>query len=193
MELKKNRKLSSIEETGEKLAKEILRVELEKKEVENRIKELQEKNVEIASGGTAVVVKTGFALDELESAAVDSNYDLNTQKIHFLRKVLKQHDVYSDPGYRKAAREYANSITDEVEKRDAEILKNIEAVEKAKVDLDELIEATDSANYALRNQIDELIDPLKVSVYRSYAGNMGSGKGALYMVQTKLRENEQNK
>jgi len=185
MELNRKNKGKDLNVTLENLSKEKLRIDQEKQAVADRIKALQDKNRDIVMGGGVVVIKTGFSLDELESAAIDSNTDINTQKIHFLKKSLRQ-DYYSDPGFIKAASEYVESISDAVEKYDAEILKNVEAREKARKDLEELKETTEKKNILLRNAMDELLNPLSDSVYGLYG--MNTGTGTLLRVKQKLNK-----
>ena len=165
----------------EKIENEIDRINKSRAKLDNMLKDLNTKiHEEEKPLDTGNI---GFNIEEIESNTRNVNKVEIIRKRNAIEKALKQ-DNYCDLEFCKAAKEYIESIREQVEKHDNEIKVNNENVEKARVYLQEMQEKREKGNMDNRIMIENLLVPLGESVYAD--NSCRSGIGTLNRLENKI-------
>ena len=165
----------------EKIENEIDRINKSRAKLDNMLKDLNtkihEEDKPLDTGNI------GFNIEEIESNTRNVNKVEIIRKRNAIEKALKQ-DNYCDLEFCKVAKEYIDSIREQVEKYDNEIKVNNENVEKARVYLQEMQEKREKGNMDNRIMIDNLLVPLGESVHAD--NSCRSGIGTLNKLENKI-------
>lgn len=167
----------------EKIENEIDRINKSRAKLDNMLKDLNTKIYEEDKPLDLDTGNIGFNIEEIESSTRNINKVEIIRKRNAIEKALKQ-DNYCDLEFCKAAKEYIESIREQVEKHDNEIKVNNENVEKARAYLQEMQEKREKGNMDNRIMIENLLVPLGESVYADYSCR--SGIGTLNRLEKKI-------